>query len=486
MGEKQRETGENLPPENVILHVQRVFSGMTQTEFSDGLGVEHGTLGQYETFRHVPEPEKLEAGARLANLSLEFGDTMIRLAEIDRRKRLREGSGAVDLLDGLACSLHLLAEQTWKLLLTMEMPERLPCEEDRQRAREQLPLLKEYSPAQRAVVLRLDDEHQPWALAVEAAEASERAASSSLEEMMMLARLSREFADMVQGPPGWREAIGSWAFAYEANAQRIPGGLKESRKTFDEANRLAEAGSDPYGLLDPGRLPDLEGSLCRAERDFEKALRRLDTAIAVGRSPARALVKKGFTLEVMGEYERAVDALLEAERRLALRDEPRLRNTQQFNLAVCYCHLGRHEEAARIFEPARALALELGDEIDLIKFTWLEGRIQLGLGRRPAARYLLEQALGKLAEKNMAYDVALAVLELAELLLEEGKTREVKEMALELAEAFESEKIHHEARKALDLFRQAAEREAATAELARRVLGFLFRAQYDPALRFAA
>ena len=45
--------------------------------------------------------------------------------------------------------------------------------------------------------------------------------------------------------------------------------------------------------------------------------------------------------------------------------------------------------------------------------------------------------------------------------------------------------MHHEARKALDLFREAAEREAATAELARRVLGFLFRARHDPGLRFA-
>jgi hypothetical protein len=62
----------------------------------------------------------------------------------------------------------------------------------------------------------------------------------------------------------------------------------------------------------------------------------------------------------------------------------------------------------------------------------------------------------------------------------------VKALTLELADAFESEDIHHEARKALDLFREAAEREAATAELARRVLSFLFRSQHDPALSFAA
>lgn len=485
MRKKKRKPGEPLPPANVELHAYRVFSGMTQPEFADGVGIEVGTLGQYETFLVEPGPDKVAAGAKLAGLSLEFGEEIVRLAEIDRRTRVREGGGAEDLLEGLAGSLRFHAEQAWKLLLTLETTERLPCEEDRQRAREQLPLLKEYTPAQRAVVLRLDDEHQPWALSLEAGEASERSASGDLQEMMKLARLARELASLVKGPPGWPEAIQSWALAYEANALRVPGNLKEARVTFDEANRLAESGSDPYGLLDPGRLPDLEASLCRAERDFEKALRLADRAVAVGRSPARALVKKGFTLEVMGRYEPAVEALLEAERRLTPQDGPRLRNTQQFNLAVCYCHLGRHEEAARMFEPARELAMELGDKIDLIKFTWLEGRIKHGQGRRAAARFLLEQALAQLAKEGMAYDVALAALELSELLLEEGKTAEVKAMTLELAEAFESEKVHHEARRALDLFRRAAEQEAATAELARRVLSFLFRAQHDPALRFA-
>jgi hypothetical protein len=37
---------------------------------------------------------------------------------------------------------------------------------------------------------------------------------------------------------------------------------------------------------------------------------------------------------------------------------------------------------------------------------------------------------------------------------------------------------------ALRLFQEAAERETATTELARRVLGFLYRARYDQGLRF--
>jgi nucleoside-diphosphate-sugar epimerase len=75
-------------------------------------------------------------------------------------------------------------------------------------------------------------------------------------------------------------------------------------------------------------------------------------------------------------------------------------------------------------------------------------------------------------------------LELAALLLHQGKTTEVKELTSMLGEVFESKKVHTEALVALRLFKDAAEQEAADEELARRVLGFLFRAQFDQGLKF--
>lgn len=44
--------------------------------------------------------------------------------------------------------------------------------------------------------------------------------------------------------------------------------------------------------------------------------------------------------------------------------------------------------------------------------------------------------------------------------------------------------MHHEALAALEVFRQAAEQEAASLELARRLLVYLRQAQHDAALRF--
>ncbi|HYN22243.1 MAG TPA: helix-turn-helix transcriptional regulator [Thermoanaerobaculia bacterium] len=484
MRRRKLKPGEPPPPENLKIRLFRALTVMTQEELADASQIDSGTLGGYETFLHRPEPDKLQRAARAANLSPEFGDEVLRLAEIDRLKRLRPGRSAEDFLTELGETVKARALELWRRLLALPLPPRVPREEDRLKAREQLPLLRGYTPAQRAAVLKLDDEHQPWALALEAGEAAVRATSRDPQEATEWAQLAREMAEAVEGPDGWPTAIRSLAVAYDANTRRIPGELKSARVLFEEAKRLAKAGSDPYNLLDPGRLLDLEASLCRDERNFPDALRLLERAVLIGRSPARALIKKGFTLEVMGEYEEAAKALLKAERKLDRKAEARLWVTQRFNLSVVYSHLGKHEEAFRLMEEARPVAQKLGDEIVLIKFTWLEGRLLVGLGRGPAARCLLEEVIPQFEKLGLWYDVWLAGLELAGLLLDEGKTAEVKAMTPVLAKAFESEGVHREALGALKLFQEAAEREAATAELARRVLSYLFRARHDPSVKF--
>jgi len=82
--------------------------------------------------------------------------------------------------------------------------------------------------------------------------------------------------------------------------------------------------------------------------------------------------------------------------------------------------------------------------------------------------------------------VALALLETAILLLEEGRTADVKVLARELTRVFASNKVHQEALAALRLFQEAAERDEATAGLARSVLRFLFRARHHQGLRFTS
>jgi tetratricopeptide (TPR) repeat protein len=351
-------------------------------------------------------------------------------------------------------------------------------------AGEQWALLAPLPEARRLAMARELPELQTWALAERVCEESVVQASRDVERAASLARLAQEIAERMRGPEGWRLRVQGFATAHAGNALRVRGELREAELLLEKAKGLWDSGSDLDGVLDPGRLLDLEASLRRDQRRFEEALTLLDEALRVGRTPERYLVKRGFTLEVMGEYERAVEALRRAEPLIESKGDPRLMNILRLNLALNLCHLGRYSEASELRRRVLAVAVNMGDEIGILRALWVEGRVAVGLGQREEARVRLETARRGFAARKMGYDVALVALEEAVLLLDEDRMDEVRVLARELAGVFGAKGVHREAVAALRLFQEAAEREEVTIDLARRVLGFLFRARHDQGLRF--
>jgi len=137
------------------------------------------------------------------------------------------------------------------------------------------------------------------------------------------------------------------------------------------------------------------------------------------------------------------------------------------------------DKASRALELAM-LALFIAERVS----GWLEGRLAAGLGRRAEAIDALRQVRREFADHELAADAALVTLNLAVLLLEEGRTGEVRELAGETVPIFGGMGLDGEAIAALGVFWRAAEQEMATAELGRRLLAFLERARYDPEFRF--
>ncbi|MBW8874567.1 MAG: tetratricopeptide repeat protein [Acidobacteria bacterium] len=367
-----------------------------------------------------------------------------------------------------------------------DYPRAAELETARWHAGEQWSLLESLPEEQQVTVVRVTRDFQNWALMELVCGKSAVQASRDVERAAGLARLAMEIAARVRGPEGWQRRVRGYAAAHGSNVLRVTGKLKASDAAFEEAKRLWLSGSDPDEVLDPGRLLDLEASLRRDQRRFGEALDRLEEALSVGRCPERYLINKGINFLAMGEYEKAVEAFRQAQPLVEEGGDTRLANILSHNLASAFTHLGRYGEAAEVGRRVRAVAVEMGDEIGVLRGVWLEGRIAAGLGRREEALRLLEQARREFAARTMWYDVALALLESAALWLDEGRTAKVKALARDLEKVFESEEVHREALAALRLFQEAAEREAATAGLARRVLGYLFRARHDQGLRFTA
>ncbi|HEX5715099.1 MAG TPA: tetratricopeptide repeat protein [Thermoanaerobaculia bacterium] len=352
-------------------------------------------------------------------------------------------------------------------------------------ARLQLKALKALeTEEERLAVVQECREYQHWALMEIVAEESPEAASRGLEEAAFWARLAVEIAERVRGPEEWVSRVRGYAGLFGPNTLRVAGELDLADVRLEAIKPLWLAGSDPDQVLDPGRLFDIEASLRRAQRRFDEALDRLADARPISHNPARVLINQSSIQAVMGEHEGALESLREAKPLVEPQRDPRLFYILCFNTAVVYTHVGNFAEAAALLKAVRQVVAARGDENEIPRVNWLRGRIAAGLGRNNEARALLEQALRQLKRKKLWYDVALALLELAALLLHEGKTAEVKALTSTLAEIFESKKVHAEALIALGIFKDAVEREAADEELARRVLTFLFRAGYDQDLKY--
>lgn len=367
-----------------------------------------------------------------------------------------------------------------------EYPRPEHVEAARWRAGLQLVILRGLKEDERLAAVMSIRRFQSWSLAEAVADESTRCASKDIEKADAWARLAVEIAERVKGPEGWQKRVRGYAAAAGPNVRRVEGKLEKAEAGLAAANELWLAGSDPDGILDPGRLLGFEASLRRDQGRFPEALDRLDEAFAVSHSRGRVLVIRGATLEAMGEYEQAIETQLEAEPLVKRQDDPQLWYKLKANLAVCYTHVSRYHEAAELEELVRPEALRLGDEHEVVRLTWLRGRIAAGLGDARKARGLLENALEGFRAHGLWWDVALAFLELAAVLLREGKKAEVRALTPILADVFKSKKVYAEALTALRYFLDAAESNTADEDLARRVLNFLFRAQHDPGLRFSS
>lgn len=413
--------------------------------------------------------ETLEALTRIVGLSEDELMAIERAAQGSAR-RTREG--------------FLDIAQLSRRIVPAGYPGALDLKPLRRRADELWARLKDRTVAFWSVAVEAGEEFQSWSFCEKVCELSVREASRDLRRATALARLAVKIAERVQGPEWWQSRVRGYALAHRANILRVAGHLKSAEALLEQAKKLWEAGADPDGVLDPERLLHFEAALRRDQRLFAEALFLLDRIPAGSRYHGRALVSKGFTLEVMGEYEQAIEALLQAGPYVDRDPEPRQRNVLDINLAVNFCHAGRFSEAGRLVPQLRSFATERGDEIDLARIDWIQGRVGAGQGRFQEAKRLFAEARRKFQSQDMTVDAALTLLEEAFLLLEENRSTEVKLLACELKKLLESEGVHREAQVALRLFQEAAEREVATAALAHRVLRYLYRARYDRGLPF--
>jgi transcriptional regulator with XRE-family HTH domain len=335
--------------------------------------------------------------------------------------------------------------------------------------------LQRFGRRERLLVVECLEEFQTWAFAERLADESARVAAKSAGAATELARLAVRVAELADVSPGFRNRLLGYTRPFVANGVRVESRLREADIEMEAAKGLWSAGEDPHAILSEWRLWDLEASLRRDQGRFAEALELLERA--QGAAPAdavgRLLLKRGSTLEQAGDLPGAVATLQEAEPLVraagSLRDEWVL----GFNLTVNLCHLGEFANAREQLPALRQLAQRLGNELDLLKVEWLSGRVAAGLGQRGEACAILEHVRGAYAAGGNPLTMAMVSLELTVLYLEEGRTREVRDLAESLVRIFIAEGVEPEALMAVRLFHDAARRDAVTVDEARRLMAVL-------------
>ena len=321
----------------------------------------------------------------------------------------------------------------------------------------------------RMLLIRNSARFQTWGLAERLLDEARARWTADAREAEDLVRLALEVTRQLESggeSVAYIRDLKARGWAFLANARRIRSDLAAAEKAFAVARHLlAEGSGDPIELA---QVLELEASLLRAQRRFEdgsKLLKRVIRAYDRAGEPhlaGRALINQALLVREAGLPAEGLPLLERAASLIDAQAEPRLLCCLRQNQLAFLNESGRAAEAGGMLPQLRRLVHRFGTRIDLLRFHWLAGDIAANLGQPERAEECLRRARSGFLTENIPLDVALVSLDLAILILKQGRTAETKELVAEVVPLFHAIHIQREALAAALLFAAAVERETLT------------------------
>jgi tetratricopeptide (TPR) repeat protein len=278
------------------------------------------------------------------------------------------------------------------------------------------------------------------------------------------------------------------AWAELGNAYRVLDQLDLAATILDTAREMLEQGSGEESLH--ARLYELEASLAADRREFRKATNLLLEVQAFHQRKGddhmvgRILILRGLYTGYAGAPERGIGLLQEGLSLVDEKRDPTLAYNAVHNQLLFIIDLGRISEARKFrLQNSRVLSFEAG-LFNKIRLQALDGRIDAGMGKFDRAESLLRDARDRLAEVGRSYDSSLAALDLAAVLMAQGRMAEAEEVALTASAVFRRLRIHREGLATLTMLHSAFKMGRVTLDLLREVTVFFRRLQTDTNARF--
>lgn len=392
-----------------------------------------------------------------------------------------------------SCEQHDAEESSYALLFDRVFDRVRRLEDLLSREREGAPaLLQEllpHPPARRLLMVRNSCRFATVGLCEVVLDTSWESRFEAPEETLSWAELATAITERLQELTYDRrmlEDLRGRAWIHVANARRCLADFNGAAEALRVADSHLQDGSGD--ALERGFWLRIKANLLGARKQVTEADALLDQAVSLYQEHGFEH-ELGMTLMARShlyrdDSEKEIRYLDKAFPLLDLSREPRAKLVAVHNLALALHDLGRNPEALALLVRWRFLYFEFGDRAFLLHLHWLEGIVARDMGRPEMAEGALEEARKGFLRLSLPYQAALVALDLSELYLKIGRSREVLELATEIHAFFRSRQIGREAIAALLLFREAAQEERATVDLVHRLADFLHRVQENPEARF--
>jgi transcriptional regulator with XRE-family HTH domain len=482
MGTRKRsDVPEQIPsPLSLALTYLRTSAGWSRAQLARTLGLaDESLISAYERGAKPLTREKLDSLVESLGHPPEAVDVLLFVHGLIYPEPREEAPEERRTMDRAAMAAgwtagRIAAEAVRAELIRKRKQE--TAEAAKRQAEERFRSLIALTPRERRGLVEVFPDYWSRALAVRVCQASVKKAAHKPGEALELAELALWIAERIPGDERERSRLRGYCWGHIANARRVANDHAGSDEAFARAWELWHAGadSDPE-LLGEWVLPSMEASLRRDQRRFSEALALLDRAKASqgGSSPVALiflLLQKEHIFEQLGDTQNALAALAEAAPFVEASGDARQLFLFRFKSANHLYHLERYEEAAKLLPRVREMALQQGNEMDLLRLVWLSAKVAAGQGRTEEAIAGLEQVSRDFTDRELPYDAALSSLDLSVLWLTTGRTAQVRELAVAMGRIFKANGVDREALVALKLFCDAASQESATVELARRTI----------------
>jgi tetratricopeptide (TPR) repeat protein len=275
----------------------------------------------------------------------------------------------------------------------------------------------------------------------------------------------------------------SWA--YLADTGRVHADLRLSDNALETAELLLEEGTgDP---LVHAELLGIKASLSAYSGRFEEAVHLLNKVASIYRRAGdrhllgRTHIKKGTVLGNAGELDAALRLIRCGMDLIDPPREPRLMVCATHNYIWFLKETGCSGQAEACLDGTRRLYQRTGDRRDMVRLRWLEGKI----AERPReAETALLAARDGLVREGLAYEAALAAMDLAVLYTAEGRRTEMRRQTDQMLPLFRSEDMYRETLMALVSFQDGNARREPSGLLAEvgTYLSRAWREKNSPAL----